>query len=131
MDAVKTNCVGCHTKAEHSKGHLVKTGSGETCAKCHTPEHVKMLDDWKKTLEREVEFAKETEAEALQALAAVEGKLDAATLEEARVMIGAGQELFDVVRIGNGVHNKKYSIMILDEAISNFEDTIDLLESGD
>ena len=42
-----------------------------------------------------------------------------------------GQELFDVGRIGNGAHNKKYSIMILDEAIGNFEDTIDLLESGD
>ncbi len=131
MDAVKTNCAGCHTKAEHSKGQLVKTGSGETCAKCHTPDHSKMVDDWKKTLEREVDFVKETESEALEALGAAESKLDAATLQEAREMIAAGQKLFDVVRIGNGVHNKKYSIMILDEAITNFEDTIDLLDSGD
>jgi nitrate/TMAO reductase-like tetraheme cytochrome c subunit len=131
MDAVKTNCAGCHTKAKHSKGHLVKTGSGDTCAKCHTPEHVDMLDDWKKALEREVGFTKETETEALEALAAVETKLDAAALEEAKEMIATGQELLSVVQIGNGVHNKKYSIMILDEAITNFEDTIDLLDSGD
>ena len=129
MDAVTTNCAGCHTKPKHSKGQLVKTGSGETCVKCHTPEHDKMLDDWKDVLEREVGFVKETETEALEALAAAEGKLDAAKLEEAREMIAVGQELFNVVQIGNGVHNKKYSIMILDEAITNFEDTIDLLDS--
>jgi nitrate/TMAO reductase-like tetraheme cytochrome c subunit len=43
MNAVKTNCAGCHTESKHSKGQLVKTGSAETCAKCHTPEHRKML----------------------------------------------------------------------------------------
>jgi hypothetical protein len=45
-------------------------------------------------------------------------------------MIATGQELLSVVQIGNGVHNKKYAIMILDEAIVNFEDTIDLLDGG-
>lgn len=130
MNAVKTNCTGCHTETKHSKGQLVRTGSAETCAKCHTPEHRKMLDDWKKTLESEVRFVREVEAEALVALAAAEGKLGAETLGEARRMIATGQELLDVVRIGNGVHNKKYSIMILDEAIADFEDTIDLLDSG-
>lgn len=129
MDAVTTNCAGCHTKSKHAKGQLVKTGSGDTCARCHTPEHVKMLDDWKDTLEREVGFAKEVESEALEALAAAEDKLDAEKLEEAKRMIATGQELLNVVQIGNGVHNKKYSIMILDEAMTNFEDMIDLLDS--
>jgi hypothetical protein len=44
-------------------------------------------------------------------------------------MIATGQELLGIVQIGNGVHNKKYAIMILDEAIANFENTIDLLDS--
>jgi hypothetical protein len=130
MNAVKTNCTGCHIETKHSKGQQVKAGSAETCAKCHTPEHREMLDDWKKTLEREVGFVKEIEVEALAALAAAEGKLGAETLGEARRMIATGQEFLSIVQIGNGVHNKKYSIMILDEAIANFEDTIDLLDSG-
>jgi nitrate/TMAO reductase-like tetraheme cytochrome c subunit len=113
MDAVKTNCAGCHNKLTHSKGQWVKTGSGETCAKCHTPEHPKMLDDWKKLLDGEVAFVEEVETEALEAVAAAEGRLDAARLDEAREVIAAGQKLLNVVRIGNGVHNKKYSIMIL------------------
>ena len=107
----------------------MKTGSGETCAKCHTPDHLKMLDDWKNVLEREVGFAMETETEALEALAAAEGKLSAARLEEAKEAIAVGQALLGVIRYGNGVHNKKYSIMILDEAFANFEDTIDLLDA--
>jgi hypothetical protein len=129
MDAVTTNCAGCHTKAKKSKGHMVRTGSGETCVSCHTPEHDKMLDDWKDTLESEVEFVKEVEIEALEALAAAENKVAAETFGQAREMIAAGQELLNVVQVGNGVHNKKYSIMILDEAITNFEDMIDLLDS--
>ena len=47
-----------------------------------------------------------------------------------QLMIEAGQEFLNVVRVGNGVHNKKYSITILDEAIGNFDDAIALIESG-
>jgi nitrate/TMAO reductase-like tetraheme cytochrome c subunit len=129
MNAVRTNCAGCHTEIKHSKGQLVKAGSAETCAKCHTPEHRKMLDDWKKTLESEVEFVKEIEVEALEALATAQGELGSEKLNEAQHMIATGQELLGIVQIGNGVHNKKYAIMILDEAIANFENTIDLLDS--
>lgn len=128
MDAVNTNCAACHVKIEHANGQLVKTGSGETCVNCHTPALSNMLDDWKQTLESEVAFIKEVETEALAALAAAEGKIEAEKLNEARETIAVGQELLNIVQFGNGVHNKKYAIMILDEAIANFEDTIDLLD---
>ena len=45
------------------------------------------------------------------------------------MMMAKGSELINIVRFGNGVHNKKYAITILDGAFGNFEDTIDLLES--
>jgi hypothetical protein len=130
MDSVATNCGGCHDKEKHADGQTVMTGSAETCVACHTPGHKKMLDDWKRTLESEVRVVAEVEAEALEALKGAEGKLDEAKLKEAREMITTGRELLNIVRVGNGVHNKKYSIMILDEAIANFEDTIDLLDTG-
>jgi len=81
-------------------------------------------------LEKEVRIVTEVGEEARAALKAAAGKFDEAKLKKAREMITAGQKLLNVVRIGNGVHNKKYSIMILDEAIANFEDTIDLLSTG-
>jgi hypothetical protein len=32
-----------------------------------------------------------------------------------------------IVEYGGGVHNKKYSIILLDSAMDNFEDIVDLL----
>lgn len=130
MAAVNTNCMGCHLKTKHSKGHTVQTSDGKACVGCHTPEHDKMLDDWKKVTDKELEFIIEAEKEALQALSAAEGNVSGEKIAEARKMIVKGQEFLDIVRIGNAVHNKKYSIMILDEAFANFEDSIDLLDSG-
>ncbi|MHA1597546.1 MAG: NapC/NirT family cytochrome c [Alphaproteobacteria bacterium] len=131
MFRVNTNCMGCHLKKSMSKGHAVRTGAPETCVACHTPEHKKMLDDWKKQIAKEVKYTEDIEQEALTALAAVESMIDPPKLMEAAGMITRGQEFLNVVRIGNGVHNKKYAITILDEALGEFDDAIDLLKGGD
>lgn len=128
MYKVNVNCMACHTKKTRFKGHSVRTASGETCAACHKPGHIDMLNDWKKTMDREVTDVEEIEQEALDALSAAKGKLDAEKLKKAEQMISNGRELLNIVRFGNGVHNKKYSINILDQAISNFEGMIELVE---
>ena len=130
MFNVNTNCMGCHLKKTLSKGHAVRTGAPETCAACHTAEHKKMLQDWRKQVDREVKEVEEVEAEALQALEAAKDKVAAGKLKKAKAMIAEGQGYLDIVRFGNGVHNKKYSIMIMDEAITKFEETIELLDDG-
>lgn len=129
MYNVNTNCMACHLEKRLSRGHAVRTGAPDTCADCHTPEHKKMLSDWKKQVDKELAFTAEVEAEALEKLAAAEGNIDAEKLAEASGLVAAGQEFLNVVRVGNGVHNKKYSITILDEAIGSFDDAIALLES--
>ena len=131
MYKVNTNCMGCHLKKKLNKGHAVRTGAPETCAACHTPEHKKMLIDWRKQIDRDVKGAQELELEAQEALKAAQQRgVAAETLAKAEEMIAAGQKFLEIVLIGNGVHNKKYAINILDEAFVNFEDTIDLLQNG-
>lgn len=130
MFNVNVNCMGCHLKKTVNQGHAVRNGAPGTCVACHTDQHSKMLANWKKQVDDEVKGVEEVEAEALEALKAASGKIDAKKLQEAKSMIAKGREYLNVVRIGNGVHNKKYSIMILDEAIAKFEDTIELLDSG-
>ena len=131
MFQVNTNCMGCHLKVEVSNGHMVRTGAPETCVACHTPEHEAMLADWSEQLDEEVEMAAELELEALEALdAAKQDGVSEGTIIEAGAMIVAGQRFLEIVRSGNGVHNKKYAISILDEAFVNFEDAIDLLDEG-
>ena len=45
-------------------------------------------------------------------------------------LLEQGREDLRIVQYGNGVHNKKYSIMLIDVAITSFEDLIDFLEEG-
>jgi len=130
MYEVNTNCMGCHLKKTVRNGHDVRTASGDTCAACHTEQHIEMLAKWKETLKDEVSDAEEVEAEVRELLAELNNSLDAELRREAESMIAEGVELLDIVRVGNGVHNKKYSITILDGAFGKFEDTIDLLEES-
>ena len=130
MFEVNTNCMGCHLKKTLINGHDVRTASGDTCVACHTPQHRKMLDNWKESLEREIADVDEVASEARTLLAEFRNSLDKAQLEQAEAMIARGGELVDIVRVGNGVHNKKYAITILDGAFENFEDSIDLLEAS-
>jgi len=108
----------------------VRTAAGETCATCHTKQHYKMLGDWKKQLEKEVKGAEEVETEARELFTELKDGLSKEKLSQAEAMIAKGSELLNIVRVGNGVHNKKYAITILDGAFGNFEDTIELLESS-
>jgi hypothetical protein len=131
MHRVRTNCFGCHTeKGLSGKGERVMKASGKTCVRCHTKEHDKMLEDWKKELGEEVEYARDVEKEALEALTASKSKLSQADLAKAMTMLEEGRENMNIVRYGNGVHNKKYSIMLIDAAITKFEDMIDYIDEN-
>ncbi|MCU7808038.1 MAG: NapC/NirT family cytochrome c [Candidatus Thiodiazotropha sp. (ex Semelilucina semeliformis)] len=130
MFEVNTNCMACHLKKTLSRGHDVRTASGDTCAACHTDQHIQMLDDWKELLGKEVAGAEEVEAEAVDLLTELKANLDEEQLNQVEAMMAKGKELLNIVRVGNGVHNKKYAITILDGAFGNFEDTIELLEGG-
>ncbi len=127
MTAVNTNCNGCHILEEHNQGAPVMRGSGEACVGCHTPKHGRMLDGWVETVTKEVSFVKGVEAEARKALAAAPGNASEETLAEARALFDKGTENLHIVEYGNGVHNKKYSLMLLDVALTNFEELVDLL----
>lgn len=130
MYDVNVNCMACHLKKTLSRGHDVRTASGDTCAACHTEQHIEMLDDWKNTMKDEVVGAEEFAAEVHQLLAEQKKNLSSEQLGKVETMISKGDELLNIVRVGNGVHNKKYAITILDGVFGNLESAIELLESS-
>jgi hypothetical protein len=71
------------------------------------------------------------EQEAVDALAEVKSELSKTKLAEAEQMLKEGRETLNIVQHGNGVHNKKYSIMLIDAAITRFEDVLDFIEEGE
>ncbi|MEE8392784.1 MAG: NapC/NirT family cytochrome c [Rhodospirillales bacterium] len=127
MTGVKTNCTACHILETHKKGEPVRAGTGKACAGCHTKKQEDMLEDWKKTIKKEVAFARELKTEAEEAISAAQGKVPEKVLAEAAAMFEKGLKNLDIVEFGNGVHNKKFSILLLDEAMNNFEDVVDSL----
>ncbi len=132
MFKARTNCLGCHVEQKRTqKGAKVMTASGKTCVRCHTKDHDKMLKDWKTEVAKNVKEAQEVEQEALEVMAEHKAKLSKDKLSKAHAMLKKGREDLHIVQFGNGVHNKKYSIMLIDAAITNFEDMIDYLEEGE
>ncbi len=132
MHKARTNCLGCHVKMGFTdKGERVMKGAAIACVRCHTKDYKKMLKDWKRELANEIKATMEIQKEALKALAKVKSKLPKPKLAEARKMLKEGRENLNIVRFGNGVHNKKYSMMLLDAAMISFEDMIDFLEEGE
>jgi hypothetical protein len=131
MYKARTNCLGCHLEQKLTeKRQKVLIASGKSCVRCHTKEHNKMLKDWKTELAKEIKYTKEVEQQAMKALAKHKPKLTKEKLAEFRQMLKQGREDLKIVQFGNGVHNKKYSMMLLDAALTNFEDLLDELGEG-
>ena len=124
----RATCMACHLERQFTeKGTPVLMASAKTCAGCH-PGRQNMLKDWQTELKEEVKYTKEVEKEALDALS--KAQLSKPKLAEANKMLNEGQQNLKMVQFGNGVHNKKYSIFLLDAAITRFEDVIAFIEDN-
>ena len=103
--------------------------SAKTCAGCH-PGREKLLTDWKTDIENMIKETLEVQKEALDALSAAKAKLAKPKLAEMRNMLKEGQQNLKMVQFGNGVHNKKYALYLLDAAMIRFEDVLDYIEEN-
>ncbi len=127
MYDVKTNCIGCHVENRQVNGERVLHGSTEACVACHTEKYESMGKEWKDKTEEELRYAGEIEKEAETAIGKANGKVPKEKLERAMEMMREGQENLRIVKYGGGVHNMKYAVILLDSAMNNFEDVLDLL----
>jgi predicted CXXCH cytochrome family protein len=129
-ETARASCLACHREQGITKkGQRVLKASDKICISCHQG-RTTLLKDWKDELEKEVKYTREVEQEAVQALKEAKPKLTKEKLAEAKKMLAEGRGHLNMVRFGNGVHNKKYAIMLLDAAITSFEDMKDGLEES-
>jgi len=126
----RATCMACHVERQSTKkGTPVLMASAKTCSGCH-PGRQKLLNDWKTDLEDGIKDTLDVQKEALDALSAAEAKLAKPKLTELRNLLKQGQENLKMVQLGNGVHNKKYALYLLDAAMIRFEDVLDYIEDN-
>jgi hypothetical protein len=126
----RATCMACHLEQQFTKkGTPVLMASAKTCSGCH-PGRQKLLQDWKADLENMIKETLEVQKEALDTLSAAKAKLAEPKLTEARNLLEDGQENLKMVQFGNGVHNKKYALYLLDAAMIRFEDVLDYIEEN-
>jgi len=128
--AVNVNCAGCHDKESHDeKGRAIKIATAENCVSCHSEKERGLIEQWKGDVADFFMEARDMEKEALEALEAAKGKLSEATFQQAMALFQNGQENLRIVDSGGGVHNKKFSVSLLDVAIIHFEDVMDMVKA--
>jgi hypothetical protein len=129
MLAARANCLSCHMESKKDKkGEPALKATGATCVSCHSKDHDKMLKNWIKEVSEEVKFALELEDETIKKIAKSKGKVSKEKMSQAKKMLKKGQNNLRIVENGNGIHNRKYAMMLLDAAINNFDELIEFLE---
>lgn len=125
-DPMRTNCLGCHMKDgfDH-KGRKVRRADDKACVECHEDkDKAKVSKKWKEDVSEELKTARNLEKEAVAAFEAAKGKVPDKIIRKTNALLKDGQENLKIAEAGGGVHNKKYSILLIDTAVRNFEDVL-------
>jgi nitrate/TMAO reductase-like tetraheme cytochrome c subunit len=132
MFKARVNCLGCHIEKEvNHQGQTVMKASSRACIRCHNKDYEQMFGLWTREVSGELEKTSKLEKEAAEAFEKYKPKLSREKLDTAGGMLKAGRENLNIVRFGNGIHNSKYAIELLDSAITNFKDATAYLEGKD
>ena len=129
MFKARVDCLGCHFEKEtNHKGQTIMKASSRACIRCHTKDYDQMFDLWTREVSGELDKALKLEKEAADTFEKYKPNLTRDKLDTAGSMLKAGRENLGIVRFGNGIHNSKYAIELLDSAMTNFKDMIGFLE---
>jgi len=131
-DAMKTNCLGCHTKdGVDGKGRKVRVAEVKSCVECHADKELeKQARKWKRDVSEELKAAREVEQEVIAAIEEAKGKLPDPVVKKALALLKDGQENLRIVDAGGGVHNKKYAMLLIETGLQKFESVKLALNAG-
>lgn len=129
MMGSRLNCRACHTEpAEDLKGDALVRATQQACITCHSRDYAQVFEQWKHEIQTYVD---ETDA----ILRGLESRLDH-WKGQGRELPPRVKELVDrarhnvrLVRVGGGLHNKPFSLRLLDIARRDLDDAANLLSS--
>ncbi|MHB1024675.1 MAG: cytochrome c3 family protein [Desulfobacteria bacterium] len=131
-DPMRTNCQSCHTKDGHDeKGRKVRRAEGKACVECHgDKDKEKIAKQWKADVAEDMKTARDLEKNVVAAIEEAKGKVSETDIAKMRALLKDARVNLKIVDAGGGVHNKKFSMLLIDTAVKNFEDVLKGLETA-
>lgn len=124
MFGSRLNCRACHTQpGSDFKGAPLVEATGQTCVACHGEDYRSLFDQW-------VHEIAEYQRQAEEALARVTARVDQIRAAGGDVPAGVDEAVAEaahniaLVRGGNGIHNKNYSLQLLDLAVRSLDEAM-------
>lgn len=124
MFGSRINCQACHTKsAVDQKGDALLKATEAACVACHSNDYKRLLKQWQDEIQttltetqKSLERVEKRAAEVLQR----DGKLPPHVQEA----IDEAKRNTHFIEIGNGIHNKGYSLLLLENSMRNLDDAM-------
>lgn len=127
MVASRLNCTACHTKpASDIKGDELIESSQATCIACHGSDYERLFQQWMDEIST---YLREAEA----TLARVSNRVDELRAEGRDVpdsvikRIAEARQNVQLIRSGNGIHNKNYALELLDLSVQGLDQAMTTL----
>lgn len=123
----RLNCRACHTDAaQDEKGDQLVGASQQACVACHSADYAEMFAQWKNELES---YTSDSEAQLKRMEERLERRVASGlpTPGEVTDRVNRARENIRLVRLGNGVHNRHYSLQLLDAAWKDLQEASGLL----
>ncbi len=128
MTGSRANCRACHTKVgEDPKQEAVIVGTLESCRGCHGQEYEQLFVRWQHSIEGRLQDANTLLARVQQRLAGGSQPNDLDRPEAVRLLDRAKRNI-RLVMTANGMHNKNYALMLLDQAVLDLEEALKRLD---
>jgi hypothetical protein len=127
MFGSRLNCTGCHTKsATDLKGDKLIEASEQTCIGCHGAEYKRLFEQWRDELAASL---KEAEL-ALDRVDKRIAELQSRGVEipsEVADLVKPARENIAFIKAGNGIHNRNYTLRLLDLSIRDLDYAMGIL----
>ncbi len=121
MVGSRLNCRACHTQpVEDQKGDALIRATQQGCAACHGDDYVKLFDQWKSEIDTYLGES-ERRLERLTQLVADAERAGPAVPSDVKTRLGEAHHNIRLVRAGAGIHNRHYSLQLLDAAARSMD----------
>lgn len=123
----RLNCRACHTQAaQDEKGDALLRATSQACVDCHSEDYGQLFEQWRSEIST---YLVESEARLVETQKLVERRRQAglAISSEVETLMSQAAENVHLVKAGAGIHNRFFSLQVLDTARRQLDTVVERL----